>query len=119
MPGRPYGRKGPKYAELSQIFLPGTRTTSSNPLPDMTTLMQCHMADGRPSDTIRDDIWRLKGADALKNLLLPEGAVAAAAFPGNSRPGTLFLHLAQGHEFSGNRGNCANGKCKKTTTSGR
>jgi hypothetical protein len=81
--------------------------------------MQCHMAGGRSGDRIQDGIWHLKGADAFKSLLLPQGAEAAAAFPGNSRPGTLFLHLARGSEFSGSRGNCANGTCKKTTTSGR
>jgi hypothetical protein len=54
---------------------------------------------------------------AYKDLVRPAAPGKLTAIPWDSRPGTLFLHLAEGFLFKGAKGNCS--KCNATTTAGR
>jgi hypothetical protein len=115
--GRPYGEPGRKYAQGTRILLPGTQQRSGACIPTASMLKQCHLAGSGQHNSMLTAFEDVDVLPVFKNLVRPGAPGVAPAIPDNSRPGTLFLHLAQGNEFLGNRGSC--GKCKKGTSSGQ
>lgn len=114
--GWPYGTKRPSYSKGTNVFLPGTQNRSGAIIPSTAVLMLCHPSSA-PDKTMLTVFDGLDVAAEYKNLVRAGAPDVEAALPWDKPPGTLYLHLAQGEEFTSSKGQCS--KCKVQTKAGR